>query len=272
MTIECREVTEPKWDNRDSRYFVESASRSLELLFYVARQQGPLTLRELVEGLGWTKPMVYRLIRTLQTHNAIRKSGRDGYTLGPALIELGQAALASLVVPEVAKRHMEALNARHRVSSVNLGVLEGDEVLYLDHVEGDHVVVVRVAIGTRLPAHLTSLGQVLLAALSDEEVAARLASVKFEKKGPRAVGSMSQLLAKLATVRREGHAFVDSELAPAVRAVAAPIRDHRHAVVAAVNASLPPGLMTVEEIKSRLVPDVVETAHAISVDLASDRE
>jgi IclR family pca regulon transcriptional regulator len=264
-------MTPPSPDNRDARYFVESASRSLELLFYVARRREPVTLGDLVKGLGWTKPMVYRLIRTLQSHDAIRKSG-DGYILGPALIELGQAALASMAVPEVARPHMEALNSRHRVSSVNLGILEASEVLYLDHVEGDHVVVVRVAIGSRLPAHLTSLGQVLLAALPADEVEERLAKVKFDKNGPRAVASMTELHERLEKVGKDGYAFVDSELAPAVRAVAAPIRDHRGVVVAAINASLPPGVMTVEEIRASLVPDVVAAAQAISEDLAPDAD
>jgi IclR family pca regulon transcriptional regulator len=254
----------------DPRYFVESVARTIEMLRFMGREGRPLSLGDLVTGLGWTKPMVYRLVRTLQGQDALRKAGQEGYVLGPAIIELGQAALTAMPLIDVARPHMEELNAKHNISSVNLAVLEGHEILYVGHVEGSHVVVVRVAVGKRLPAHLTSIGKVLLAALPDEEVRERLAGVTFDDDGPRAPSSMAELLERLETVRSQGYSLTDAELAPGVRAVAAPIRDHEGTVVAAVNASVPPASMTLDEIRRTLVADIRETAAAISADLAFD--
>ena len=257
-----------KAKDHDPRYFVESAARSMDLLMFMARTGQPVSLGDLVEGLGWTKPMVYRLIRTLEMQSGVRKAGRDGYILGPAIVELGQAALRSMSLIPVAHPHMEELNQRHTISSVNLAVLDGHEVLYIHHVEGQHLVVVRVGVGTRLPAHLTSMGQVLLAAHSDEEVREIVADADFSAGGPQAVRSADELIYRLDEVRRRGYCLSDAELSAGVRAVAVPLRDYSGEVIAGVNASVPPASMTLDEIRRTIVPDVISTGERISADLA----
>jgi IclR family pca regulon transcriptional regulator len=252
----------------DPRYHVECAARTLKLLSAVADSDGPVSLSAIVARLGWSKPAVYRFVRTLEAMGALREQDGKGYVLGPALISLGQSALHATRLPEIAHPYLEKLY-RQLGETVVLTVLHGDEVSYIDRIEADQVIVPRSNLGSRLPAYCTSTGQVMLAGLSDEEVRRRLAQREFLAEGPNTLRSLDELLERLDQVRRLGYAINDEELAVGHRAVAAPLRDHTGGVVAAISVSVAAARVSYADLVRFATDAVAPIAQAVSAELGA---
>jgi IclR family pca regulon transcriptional regulator len=259
----------PRGTEIDERYYVETAARTMQLLLAVAELEGPAPLAAIVAKLGWSKPAVYRLVRTLETVGALRLQDGKGYVLGPALITLGQGALRATRLLEVARPYLEQLHAELEETIV-LTVLDGDEVVYVDRIEADKILIPRTRLGSRLPAYSTSTGQVLLAGLGDDEVRRRLADREFEHIAPNTLNSLDALIERLATIRRDGYAVNDEELAVGHRAIAAPLRDYSGAVVAAVSVSVPSARISRKELTQHATRSLLPAARKISVGLGAD--
>ena len=135
----------------DPRYHVETAARTLALLHAVAESDEPATLAALVARLRWSKPAVYRLVRTLESIGALRQHDGKGYVLGPSMITLGQAALRATRLPEIVRPHLEEL-AERVGETVVLTVLDGSEIIYVDRIESDQILIPRTKLGSRLPS------------------------------------------------------------------------------------------------------------------------
>jgi IclR family pca regulon transcriptional regulator len=255
----------------DDRYFVQSVGRAVELLELIARQARPVPLNELVQLLGWTKPTVYRLVRTLEATGMLRELAGSGYVIGPRAIAVGSVGIEAHEVRNVARPHMERLHDATG-ESVNLTVAEGAEILYIERVEDKQILGVRLRVGSRLPIHQTSQGHVLLANLSSEALDSILADVDYGGAGPASTRDRADLDERLEAVRRLGYAINDQMLAPGLRSAAAPIRDHTGATVAALNISVAAARITTEELVGTLVPQLVATAQAISSELGHKHE
>lgn len=251
----------------DGRYYLESVGRSIQLLDHLARCGRPQKLADLVASTGWSKPMVYRLVRTLEAHGVVR-GDRDGYFVGPTLITMGQAALDAIDLTAVAQPHLERLHELFN-ETVNLAILDGAEIMITHRVETQQILGLRLSVGSRLPAYCTSVGHVLLSGLDDEEVKRRLAGTSFDAIGPNTVRSMKDLMKRLHTVGRQGYAVNDEELAKGHRAAAAPVRNHADEVVAAINISVPAARILARDLRSRVVPALVEAARSLSAELGS---
>ncbi|MDO8212666.1 IclR family transcriptional regulator [Conexibacter sp. CPCC 206217] len=247
----------------DQRYYVETAARALQLLRAVAALDRPASLGEIVEVLGWSKPAVYRLVRTLETEGALRQQDGRGYVMGPAMITLGQAALRATRLPEIARPHMERL-AAELSETIVLTVLDGDEVVYVDRIEADQLLIPRTRLGSRLPAYCTSTGQMLLSGLDDDEVRRRVAGREFVQRAPHTLKSIEELLERLDETRRRGYAINDEELAVGHRAAAAPVFDHSDRVVAAISVSVPSARVALSKLERFAVEGLMPAADAIS--------
>jgi IclR family transcriptional regulator, pca regulon regulatory protein len=127
-----------------------------------------------------------------------------------------------------------------------------------------------IRVGTRLPAYATSMGRVLLAGLPPDRFEAIVAGAELRPLTSHTITDESALRAEVERVRRDGFAIVDQEREQGLRSAAAPITDATGQVVAAVNVSVLAGRTPLKVLRRELVPAVIETAAAISADLASD--
>src|SRR5436305_1281476 len=125
------------------------------------------------------------------------------FSLRPRVLELGYAYLSSLTLTEVAQPHMEALVAEVNESS-SISVLDELEVVYVVRVPTRRIMSITLAVGTRLPAYATSMGRVLLAALPEAELSARLARIDIRPLASRAITQPADVLGLLERVRRPG--------------------------------------------------------------------
>ena len=169
---------------------------------------------------------------------------------------------------EVARPHMERLVDRTHESS-SIAQLDGSDIVYVARVAVPKIVALAVTIGTRFPAMQTSLGKVLLAALSPEEAERVLAEPSRSGIPPRVAFSSEERAARLREVRARGWALTDEELAAGIRSVAAPLRDGEGRVIASLNVNTHAAETPVEVLTGAYLPLLLQTAGAISADWAA---
>ena len=163
--------------------------------------------------------------------------------------------------------HLEQLVEQvHESSSVS--ELDGDDVIYIARVPTKRIMTVTISVGTRFPAYATSMGRVLLAAQSDERLDDYLESASLRGLTGHTITSATALRRELRKIRSQGWALVDQELEEGLRVVAAPVRDPRGRVIAAVSVSTLAGSGTPEAFLRDMLPPVLRAAAAIEVDLA----
>lgn len=256
-------------DGTPSPYAVGTVERAFSLISTLMEAERPLSLGELIERLGLTKPTVYRLVRTLTDHGVLRQD-RGGYVLGPALISIGQAALRATHLPDIGRPYIDRIH-EELGETVVMSVLDGEQIVYVERRQAQQILGARGAVGDRLPAYCTSSGHVLLSGLADEEVASRLAGCPFEQFGPKSITSLQELLEQLQEVRERGFAINDQELEVGHRATAVPIRDHADEICAAVSVSVPAARVPVAKLRRYAKETLIPAAEELSRELGASQ-
>jgi len=248
---------------------VQSLERGLAVIRAFGVEQPHLTLSEVAKATGLTRAAARRFLLTLVQLGYARADGRY-FSLRPRVLELGYAYLSALGLPEVAQPHLEALGAQLH-ESASISVLDGEDIVYVVRVPSRRIMSVTIALGTRFPAYATSMGRVLLAGLGTGRLEQYLAEVRLESLTAMTTVDRDQLRQVLVQVRQDGYAAVDQELELGLRSVAAPIRDRRGSVIAALNVSAHATSVSLEQLRSDFLPHVLATAREIEADLAAPR-
>jgi len=247
-------------------HHVQSLERGLAVIKAFRADAAELTLSDVARATGLTRAAARRFLLTLADLGYVRTDGKY-FSLTARVLELGYAYLSSMTLPEVAQPHLERLSAEvHESSSVS--VLEGTDIVYVARVAVSRIMTVSINVGTRFPAHATSMGHVLLAGLSRAELDTYFLLASLDKLTDRTVTSAERLRTELANVADQGWAMVDQELEEGLRSVAAPIHNRRGEVTAAVNLSTHASRTSAESVRTDLVPPLLEAARAIEADLA----
>ncbi|WP_033294753.1 IclR family transcriptional regulator domain-containing protein [Amycolatopsis jejuensis] len=247
-------------------HHVQSLERGLAVIKAFSAEAPHPTLSEVARATGLTRAAARRFLLTLVDLGYVRTDGKY-FSLTARVLDLGYAYLSSLSLAEVAQPHLERLSAEvHESSSVS--VLEATDVVYVARVAVSRIMTVSINVGTRFPAHATSMGHVLLAGMDNTELKAYFIVAELDKLTARTLTEQAALKVELARVREQGWAMVDQELEEGLRSVAAPIRNRAGRVVAAVNISTHASRTPIEAVRTKLVPPLLATAAAISDDLA----
>jgi IclR family pca regulon transcriptional regulator len=225
-----------------------------------------LTLAEVARDTGLTRAAVRRFLLTLAELGYVRADG-GRFSLTPRVLELGHTYLSSLTLPELAQPHLRELVEQVHESS-SMSVLDGSDIVYVAREPTRRIMTVAIAVGTRFPAHVTSMGRVLLADLAPDALDAFLEGVQLEPLTAQTLTTESAIRNELERVRRQGYAIVDQELEQGLRSVAVPVRDHRGRAVAAVNVSAHATRKTLDGIRRELLPPLRATAARIESDLS----
>jgi IclR family transcriptional regulator, pca regulon regulatory protein len=244
--------------------FVQSLDRGLAVIRAFGPERERLSLSEVAKATGLTRAAARRFLLTLVKLGYVRNDGRE-FSLRPRVLELGYAYLSGLALPEVAAPHLEELVARLRESS-SVSVLDGHQIVYVARVPTKRIMTVAISVGTRFPAYATSMGRVLLAALTDDELDRYLAEATFERLTARTVTNPDRLAAIVRDAARQGYSIVDQELEEGLRAVAAPIRGAAVGT-AAINVSAHASRVSMVAMRGRILPALLETARQIEEDL-----
>ncbi|HZE33375.1 MAG TPA: IclR family transcriptional regulator C-terminal domain-containing protein, partial [Actinoallomurus sp.] len=188
------------------------------------------------------------------------------FRLTPRVLELGFARLSGLTLPEIARPHLTALVERVN-DSASMAVLAGDDIQYVARVPTVRIMSVDITLGTRFPAHATSMGRVLLAGLPPYERAAHLEHMDLKPLTRRTVTSAGRLVRLLDQVGREGYSLVEEELEEGLRSIAVPVRDRDGTVLAAINVSMHASRRTADQARESVLPALRDAAAHIEEDL-----
>ena len=248
----------------ESREFVEALARGIEVIRCFDATHMEMSVSEVAARTGLARPTARRLLMTLEQLGYMRSA--DGvYALTAKTLELGTAYISALGVWDIARPHMQALVDRTR-ESTSMSQLDGSDVVYVARVAVPKIIALSVSIGTRFPATATSMGRVLLAGLTTDELDAVLAVPSASGILPRVQLDRPALDAALAGVRAQGWALSDEQLSVGIRSVAVPVTGADGRTAAAMNVTTHAAETTVEQLLDEHLPLLLDTAQAISAE------
>ena len=265
---------DPAWSVRDrsERRYSQSLERGLAILTCFTPKRPVLGIADVADELGMSRSTTHRYMSTLTALGYLEQGASRKYRLGIRVTDLGMSAMSSTGLRQHARPYLEELRQRSQYT-VSLAVLDEPEILYVDRLpRGQSNTHLELHTGSRLPAHCTSPGKLLLAYLPEEEQRGVLAAMKLTKRGPNAITSKRALLDELGTIREEGVAVDDEELAAGLYAIAAPIRNHAREVVAAVSLEAQSPMISLAGLVNALSPHLIVTADRVSARLGYRRD
>jgi IclR family transcriptional regulator, pca regulon regulatory protein len=259
---------------REPRYS-QSLERGLAILGCFTPERPVLGIADIADELGMSRSTTHRYVITLVALGYLEQGASRKYRLGLRVTDLGMSALNSTGLREHSRPYLEEL--RQRTSyTVNLAVLDGPEILYVDRARsfrrGQNKIDLGLQPGSRLPAYCTSMGKLLMAYLPENEQRDLIAEIKLDKRGPNSITSKKALRTELEHIREENFAVNDQELAPGLHSISAPVRSETREVVAAVNMAAHSSMISLEELVDALGPHLVSTADRISARLGYRRD
>jgi IclR family KDG regulon transcriptional repressor len=239
---------------------VQNAARLLKAFLSRDELLGP---SELGRRLGLGKSTVHRLLTTLTAEGLLEQDPHTGgYRLGIVMFELGEAVRVHMDLHAAAAPVLAMLRGQTR-ETAQVGVLDRGEVVYVDRLESSHSLRLFTETGRRVPAHCTSSGKVLLAYLPAETRAALLRGRALPALTPDTITDPAVLSAELARVRARGWAEAVNEREIGVASIAAPVRDFRGDVVAAISIGAPVLRLGAAQ-RRQLTRPVMEAGDAVS--------
>ncbi|MEJ2119106.1 MAG: IclR family transcriptional regulator [Alphaproteobacteria bacterium] len=248
----------------DERYMVPGLARGLAMLSAFTAETPQLSLADLARAVGLTRSSAFRIAYTLaELGYLVRDEATKSYRLGPRVLGLGFAFLSSIEIVEVAQPHLMALRDRTQCSA-HLAILDGTEIVYVARHAVQKALTSHVQVGSRLPAHATSMGRALLSQLSADDVRARFKGQPLEAFSEVTATSLDDLIAQLARDRAQGYVLSRSNFERGIASVAAPVFDAEGAVIAAINITTPESTLSGDDLETWIRDAVVETAGTIS--------
>lgn len=219
-------------------YRINAADKVLDILEYLAQHRGAFTLSELSRGVGIPKPTLFRYVATLEERGYITRNSDEKYTLGLRVVQLANAALGHMTLHEVALPYMRVLLERFQ-ETVNLAVLEGHEMVYVEILESPKAFKMSAHVGGREVLHATALGKAILAYLPEEEMERLIRATGLPRYTANTICSPSLLREELAGVRARGYSVDHQEKEEGASCVGAPIFGPRGWPIAAISISGP---------------------------------
>jgi IclR family pca regulon transcriptional regulator len=268
---------DPAWSIpslREPRYS-QSLERGLAILGCFTPARPVLGIADIADELGMSRSTTHRYVITLVALGYLEQGASRKYRLGLRVTDLGMSAINSTGLREHARPYLEELRQRTSYTT-SISVLDGTEILCVDRARsfrrGLTETERQLEPGSRLPAHATSIGKLLMAYLPEEEQRDLLAELKPTKFGPNTITTKRTLRDEFDHVREAGFAVNDEELTPELLCVAAPVRNASREVVAGVNIAARSSMISLEELVDALGPHLVSTADRISARLGYRRD
>ena len=247
--------------------YVQSFARGLQVIRSFSAQAPQQTLSEVAARSGLSRAGARRILLTLQTLGYVSSDGRL-FKLTPRILDLGFAYLSSMPMWNLAEPEMQALAARVG-ESCSAAMLDGADIVYVLRVPTHKIMSISLGVGSRLPAHCTSLGRMLLAGLRDEEALSLLKASDKPALTRHTVTEPDELLARVRQARKQGWCLVNQELEEGLISLAAPLTDRSGRTLAALNISGQANRTPAKMMQETMLPALLEAAATISRLLAA---
>ena len=245
--------------------FMTSLARGLAVIRGFSEQRRKMTIAQLSMRTGIPRAAVRRCLYTLAKLGYASAEDGGAFALRPQILALGHAYLSSVPLVMAAQPILDQVSAATH-ESCSLAIMDGDEILYVARSSSSRrIMSIDLGVGSRLPTHCTSMGRVLLAALSDDELAKYLRRVKLVPYTSRTIVAKDQLARTIAEVRDRGFAIVDQELEIGLRSIAVPVKDYRGRVAAAINISVQAARVSSAEMEKTFLPALKSAAEELGM-------
>jgi len=218
---------------------IQSIERAADVLELFLITKPELSIKEISEKLNLSKSTVHGIIKTLEHRGYLQQNPEDSkYKLGIKLFELGNFMGKNLDIGRIAKPIIREL-VDELNETVHLVMLQRDELIYIEKVEGPSTLTIYSHIGKRAPFHCTSVGKAILAYLHENEVDRILFSLDLESFTDYTITNIDDIKNHLESIREKGYAMDDEEIELGLKCVGAPIFNHQGNVIASISCAAP---------------------------------
>jgi IclR family transcriptional regulator, pca regulon regulatory protein len=249
-------------DRGTDRNFVTSLARGLAVIQAFGPERPRMTLAQVAQVTDLPRAAARRSLLTLAELGYVAIDGKM-FQLTPATLRLGFSYLASQPLSQITQPYINNLRERFRESS-SVSLLDGHEIIYIARASAPWLLSSSLNLGSRLPAYCTSMGRVLLAALSPDRLDTYFKAVDLVRYTDRTVTHEQELREILVKVRTDGFCIVDQEREIGLRSIAVPIANRRGVVMAALNVSGQAGRLEFSQMRNEFLPVLQETSRSIS--------
>jgi IclR family pca regulon transcriptional regulator len=254
-------------DHRGDPNFMASLARGLEVIRGFSREKRHMTVGQLSQKTGIPRAAVRRCLYTLGRLGYVASEDGRNYSLRPKLLGLGHAYLSSTPLVVAAQPYLDRVS--DSVSeSCSLATLDGEDILYLARSVSSRIISVTLNVGSRLPAHCTSIGYVLLANLPPRGLDDYLSKVELTAHTERTITSGEKLREQLHAVRQADYAIADQLMELSVRSIAVPVRNALGTVVAGMNVIVQAGRVSLRDMRNLYLPPLQAAAAELGAQLA----
>ncbi|PYE13401.1 IclR family transcriptional regulator [Paraburkholderia silvatlantica] len=234
-------VDAPDDGTASSTYLVPGLERGLRILAEFSAREPVLGAPELSKRIGIPRTTTFRLLQTLEALGFLeRVNGDRHFRLGVAVLRLGFEYLSSLELTDFGTPVLERLRDATGLST-HLLIRDERDVVFVAKAQTHDPMFssVKVHVGTRLPAHATVHGQVLMGDMTLGELKALYAGQPLERFTDRTPDTVEDLYLRVRESAAQGYALSEASFERGISVVSAPVRDQSGKIVAAITATVP---------------------------------
>jgi DNA-binding IclR family transcriptional regulator len=218
---------------------IQVIERMMKLLDVLSYYHDPVSLKQLALETGLHPSTAHRILSAMSVSGFVERADPGTYRLGIRLLELGNLVKSRINIRDSALPLMQELHQRLG-ESVNLGVRQGDEIVYVERTSsGRSTVRVVHLVGARAPLHVTAVGKLYLVEDGVEKIREYAKRTGLPRYTSTSITTLPMLEKELDRVRRHGVAFDNEEIEQGLRCIAAPVRDDTGELVAGLSVSAP---------------------------------
>lgn len=244
---------------------VRSVERALDILLCFSLERPSLSLTQIAEQVGMHKSTIHRLLTTLEAKRFVNRDKVTGlYQLGFRFIELASIMLQDIDINRWAQPYLHHL-VDLSGETVDLAVMDGEHVVYLQVVDSPQRVKIAAAVGEQLPMYCTATGKAFLAYLPEYQVKPILAR-GMARHTENTLTTPDDLYQDFREIRRRGFAISEQEYERDINAVAAPILDDNGSPIAVI-AIVGPSFRLSHERMLSLGQSILETTSSIAQEI-----
>ena len=245
-------------------YIAPPVQRAVRLIRHVAEGNPVLNMSETAKTLKINRTTLLRLLHTLEVEGIVEKrSNGAGFQVGLTFLELSARALFSQDLVQVAVPVLTRLAETLQLSA-HLGVLDGTDVLYLVRRTPNTPLASNIRVGSRLPAHATTMGRMLLAFMTPVDIEALFAGRQLQRFSEHTPTTIAELREKAEKDRRDGVAWSEAHFERGIGSAAVPVFDFAGIPVGAINVSGPVVAFANEQRRRRIGDELRKAGSEIS--------
>ncbi|UOA29215.1 IclR family transcriptional regulator C-terminal domain-containing protein [Pseudosulfitobacter sp. DSM 107133] len=238
-----------------------SLSKGLQVLECFGTERPRLSIAQVAALTGQDRASTRRCLLTLHHLGYAAYDGKY-FSLTPRVLRLGMGALAALPLPQIVQPWLDQLSEQIG-QSCSVSMLDETEIVYLARAAQRRVMSIGLMPGSRLPAHCTSMGRVLLAALPPEQARQVIAASDLTPRTVHSLHDPADIMAEITRVGRQGYAVIDQEVELGLRSLAVPIVDAKGRVVSALNTGMASLHATPSELRDTYLPALLKVQEGL---------